>query len=628
MTSRPYKLGRITDGPDKGKPLTIADTDIDTHGVIFGVPGSGKSKFGHNFARQHRRHGRGICIIEPGDLIDDLMAEDAHEVMATGDRSILKKIHVVELSPFQLVRYDPFRFHYHKAIHPDFRKTVYRAWQHTKVQSVAEIYQWKQGQSTDFEGMPTLQRNFINMFTAVTTMVDDRRLTAADAEILMDIHHPDHHRVFDRLRPHLPREIVADFELLHEYRNPRDVRQDLGSFVNRIRTTHGPMVKEMIATDGTLPSIDLYGIIQRGDSLYVKTGKTPFASNDQNLVLASMIFHDLVETAYLTPRERRRPFTIFIDEAQKIVRDGIGDTMLTARKYKLGIVMATPSPVNLRSRDIDLAPQVLNAANLIVVFRTTWPEQLKELAEFVYAQNLDFTELMHEVERRAGQEWMEVDEWSETLNRSSGTAHADGVTVRKGTSDQQSNGFGNAANTGANFDPQGRLQGITRGNGRTNSHVTSHGNQTSTGSQSSDTVTEGESYGITISHKMVHLEKIVRELQRTGQLERSVADQIARFAQRISSQSRRNATVRVGNGKAVHIETFEVRDPFRSEEARSRAVEWMKRELFRTHDYYFTPTLDSEEQRRRVDAFVNGIPIPVGVDRERQETGDDDSPLL
>ncbi|MCA9224632.1 MAG: hypothetical protein KDA47_03440, partial [Planctomycetales bacterium] len=104
--------------------------------------------------------------------------------------------------------------------------------------------------------------------------------------------------------------------------------------------------------------------------------------------------------------------------------------------------------------------------------------------------------------------------------------------------------------------------------------------------------------------KLVHLDDIVREPQKTGSLETSVADQVARFAQRISSLPQRRAFVRVRDRAAEEIESLDVSDPFRSPEAQARAVDWIKRRLYDVQPYYFTPCLDDDEQRRRLDAFV------------------------
>jgi len=641
---RRYRLGHIRDNRKTKKrsvgnrvrtsrfalPLfELTDDELNTHLMVTGTTGGGKSRFLWQLLREHRRNGRGCGVIEPGDLIDDFLADCAREVMETGNCGLLKKLHVVELSPFQEARYDPFHFFYPKSNHPEMRETVYRSWQHTKVQSVAEVYQWKQGQSTDFEGMPNLQRNFINMFTSVSTLVEDRRLSAGDADILIDLNHPDHERVYLRLEPHLPREIVADFEVLHQYRNVRDLRHETGSFLNRIRATHGPLFKEMISADGRQPVLDLFQIIQRGDFLLVKTAKTPFASNDQNLALASLFFHDVAEVMLVTPRDMRKQFTLMVDEAHKIVRPGVGDLARTARKYGLGLVFATTDLASLKRADFDLGSELLNVVNTVIAYRMTWPEDLKTFAEFLYAQNIDFTELLHEVERRAGQEWLQVDEWSETAGRQTSKATSNATTLVSGTSLQEADGRGQRTTQSTSFDALGNPRGTMQGSGNTASHVATHGRQESESVQSGITDTEGESYAITINHKLVHIERIVREIQKTGLLEQAVSDQLARFAQELSSHAQRHATARVREREAVHIETAEVKDPFCSPEAQARAVEWIRRELYRVHDYYFTPCLDPQEQSRRIDEFVG---VSNGGRLENQRVGDqsvvESNPLL
>ncbi len=100
------------------------------------------------------------------------------------------------------------------------RTVVYRAWQHAKVQSRAEVYQWKQNQNTDFEGMPNLQRNMINVLTAASTLVDGRRLSQGDADILVDLQHPKHDSVYECVHPLLDRDIQSDFEVLRHYQLP------------------------------------------------------------------------------------------------------------------------------------------------------------------------------------------------------------------------------------------------------------------------------------------------------------------------------------------------------------------------------------------------------------------------
>jgi len=617
-----YDMGKIRKAPNGSVPPSdadrrnlrshrkrrcfLTDEEVNTHVLVVGTTGSGKSRALWQFLREHRRYGRGFCLIDPGDLAEDFLADIARVMMEREDPDLLKKIHFVELSPYQLARYDPFRFQLPKHVHPELRESFYRSWQHTKVLSFAEIYQWKQGQSANFEGMPRLHRIFVNVFTAISTLIDNRRLSIGDAQILVDVYDPNHHLVYERLRPRLGREIVADFEILHSFKSSRDLRQETESFINRIRSMHGPLLKEMLSGTGKEPVIDLKRIIQRGEFLLVKTARTPYASTDQNAALAAMFIHDVIETVLEMTREERRPFSLFIDEVHKYVRPGIGDIARTARKYKLGLFFATTDLKSLRKGDVDLAPELLSVVNTLIAFRMTWPEDILTISQYLFAQNVDFTELVHEVERRGGPQWFQVNDWSESYSHQSGRGSTSATTVSEGKTSQEASGQSVQRSASLSYRPDGQQTGAARGTSQGETRTASNGTSTSNSTQSGSTENESQGYGVTVNHKMVHIEQAVRERQDTGMLVKSVADQFARFAQMISGQSQRQATVRVRNGKAMQIETAEVRDPFLSADAQARAVEWIKRQLYQVHDYYFTPSLDPEEDERRIREFLSG----------------------
>src|SRR5437764_13899623 len=100
-----YDLGEILDGREL---FRLLDDDLNRHVAIFGDIGSGKSRLLWQLLREHRRNRRGFCLIDPGELWSDFLADCGKEILRTGDRSLLKKIHFVQLNPFQMARYDPF----------------------------------------------------------------------------------------------------------------------------------------------------------------------------------------------------------------------------------------------------------------------------------------------------------------------------------------------------------------------------------------------------------------------------------------------------------------------------------------------------------------------------------------
>lgn len=569
--------------------------------------------------REHRRNSRGFVLIDSGDLEADFLADCARKIIDTGDRQLLSKLHLIELSPFQLVHYDPLRFYYSKTFHPEMAETIYRSWQHTKVQSYSENYQIKQGQSASFEGMPRVQRVFHNVFTAVTTLVQGKRLSVGNADLLIDVMHPLHHRVFDRIRPKLPREIVADFEWLHQMKSVRDFRQETESFLNRIRSFHGPLLKSMLSAGVNDSVFNLEKAIQNGDFVLVKVARSPFVSDDQNTALANMFIHDVAEIVEITSRAKRVPCTLIIDEAHKYVRPGIGELLRTSRKRKLSVVIATTDLVSLVKENVDLASEILAVVNTVIAFRMTGSDDVERMAKYLYSQNIDFTEMLQKVERHGGYEWLQIDESSESHTKMRGSAS--GLAISDGTVEGTATSRAHGAQKQSSFqtNPAGQVDGRGASNATSETRVDANNRSKSNTSQHTTTTNESESMGLTVNHKWVHLQRVIEEMVKTGKLERSVHDQFARFAQIIAGHSRRCASARVQEGKGFEFLTATVKDPFLSPEAQASAVDWIKRELYRTHDYYFTPSLNPSDELARIEEFLSGSAPNISVPEESRK---------
>jgi hypothetical protein len=682
-----YDLGKILDGK---RAFELLEEQLSTGLAVLGTTGGGKSRFLWQLLREHRRNRRGFVLIDPGDLADDFLADCAQEIVTTGDDRILKKIHLLQLSPLQMARYDPLRPPDLGRVHPEVRDVCYRAWQHTKVQSVAEVFQRKQGQ-TDFEGMARLQRVITNVFTAVSTLVGGKRLSVGDALILIDVGHPDHGRVFRRLARRLPREILADFETLHSFKRPQDVRTETESTLNRLRSMLGPLMRQMLSGTGAEPTLSVQKIVERGDYLIVSVKKTPFTSYDQNVGLAGMVIHDWVEALLNCDREKRRGSTLIIDEAHEFMAPDLPRAQRIIRKYGGGLVLCTQDLVSLRKKDLDLAPAVLGLANTIACFRLTWPDDVETMARILFSKNLDFTPLEHDVYQHRGEyDWITIYEKSVQLNQQRQWSHGDTVGRTLSETDQESEQESEQENWSdatseqhgtANADTEGwadqhsSAQGQhdspvlvdgelkrtlqvgtrqdsashTRNGGRTRTATTTEGktrtkggsktkgkgksHATQAGQQQSHSDTEAVALGqgLSVAEKHMPMPRIVHDKQKTGALERSLPDQLAQFGQEIATLPRQQAVVRVREGEAVRIEVAEVRDPFASPTAQMKAVDWMKRRLYEAHDYYFTPSADPEDEERRIADFVDEADEPVVVeqagDEDRTETAEE-SPML
>ncbi len=683
MSELKFKIGKVI---ETDEPFSITEEETATHTVCLGATGSGKSRAVIDNVLQHFDHNMGAAVIDPhGDTVEDILGHLANRVVATGKKNWLKRVHYLEPSPFRCFKYNPCRFFYPKQFHQDFLESLKIAWRHAKADRIAEVLQRKQGQS-DFEGMPRLQRMLRNVLTAVLTEVQGKRISLADADILLNIHHPLHGRVFGKIARRLPREVVADFEILHGFKRVEDLRRETESTVNRFRSLFSPLIKSIVNCD---KGVDLYEIIQKGHLLLVNLRETPFFTHDQKLALGGLFFHDIHETMQVTPRELRKPFTLVIEEAGELISEDLCRAMGAVRKYKLKLVLCGQDLSTFRRKDMDFVPKILSQAGIIQCFNQKWPEDAEILARVMGMGNVEFNWLVQEVERHGGYEWRQVMEYGLSLGRQSSWSDAmseaesdavseqDGVadaTVQNwskvkgsaqavGSSDMAGTGLTNSSSDGRRDSPvlvDARVvntlrlgasqsgQSATNNQAHTDTRTTTQSESESEGGSLGKTIsrmlgkaktlskthshTEGgsESEGLTISRKWVHLARVIREEQRTGTLEKSVADQLEQIAQLISTLRRRQAFVRrPGDRRSVLIQTNEVKDPFESPEALVRAVEWMKRELAQLHDYYFVPDL-ADEGRSLADFLgeLSEEEEPVFVEAAADEAEPEESPLL
>src|SRR5262249_7685219 len=149
----------------------------------------------------------------------DVLADATKEFIRTGDDRILAKTHVLELSPRRLPRIAAFDPPDWTADHPEVRNGLFRAWQETAVQARAQAILRSKGE-IDFGVQVRLARVLTNVLTAVSTLVQGRRIPFGKVKALVDVWHPEHFAVFNQAKGGLPSETAGDFEFLHSLRRP------------------------------------------------------------------------------------------------------------------------------------------------------------------------------------------------------------------------------------------------------------------------------------------------------------------------------------------------------------------------------------------------------------------------
>jgi hypothetical protein len=284
----------------------------------------------------------------------------------------------------------------------------------------------------------------------------------------------------------------------------------------------------------------------------------------------------------------------------------------------------------------------------LVSFRQSWPDDLDILARVIATGNLDFTELIQEIDRDDGYDFLTVEEytrnfsqqdtWSGSISVSkthtitSQTTHASGF--------HESNSFGSSLSTAdgraRTRSPDGRelstADHATSSRAANKSHATGTSNSTADASGQADGQgstlgqTEGGSKGtgLSIARRLLPLSRKRTEIQRTGQLERSIADQFERIRQMFHGLGVSQAIAKVREQhKAFAFETVNVDEKWLPRD-KFQIIEQTKQEITSQHAYFSPARLQrSDEERRLLDYLADASAteaLPQGKSTPRIES--------
>lgn len=620
--------------------LDLTEELLHQSALVLGRTGAGKSRWLHGLAHGAFVDGFNTNVFDPdGDLVENLLAQSARDVAVTGDKKRLRKVHYLDLSFHTAWRYDPFRFRIYERVHPELLQNAYEAWRHCRVDAMGQVLLRNQGQSS-FEGMPRLERVLGLVLTVLSSEIDGKRLSLADAAMVLDFSHPLKDRLWNKVERLLPQHVAADFRLLRHLKRTEDMRRETESTVNKIRSVLGPVTRAIFSEPGK-PSFHFYDAAQRGHLVLVNLRPSMFVSESQAVAIGRMLIYDWISVTTATPRELRKTSVGIIDEAGGLLLPDIGPALRRGRKYKRGIVLASQELSSFRHKEFDLTDVVLSQPHTVISYQQRLPLDLQTLARLMFTGELSFEELVNEVERDGGTEWLPVLErsWSRTRNAGWNEGESDGESDTESESETKTLAEAmNWQDGTSSLDGRGRTSTESQtasgklthewtpglgdrqvGTGTSLAATQNHQegvNHSAGGSKTASAAkqearsrqnTRGRNSGIsgglaegeTLSLRYAQVKKTIRERVATGQLKKPVATQLEEFAQWIFRLKPRFAFALLGND--VHyMESIDVPDPFPSALSIVKAVRWVQRELREVHQYLFTPDLGVEEERRRI----------------------------
>ena len=548
-----------------------------THTAIYGGTGKGKSKLLELILRQLIDQKAGACIIDPhGDLVEDLIAYVLHRYDGT-DAALVRRIHYFEPgSNMGRFRFDPFKY-------DPLPGEDYNAWLKAKVESVARTIIRKQGEA-GFEGKPRLERFLTNTLYAAGVRINREgdHLGVGDALILLDPSHPQHHAIYEVVAPLLPSEIRSDFEKIRASK-PRQQEDWVESTINRLRSFLSPPIRSLF-NGPARETLDFRNIVQQSGIMLVNLRRTRSFTVDQGNAIGGLFINEILEAVQITERAARKPFYLFIDEASRFVGQDLMDTLAQFRKMKLSLCLAVQDLSSLKFREIDMTSKVMSQCGVQVTFQQKFPEDLDVLGQLFGYPVLDFTPLVHEVDRPDG--YVTV----EHTDTSASESNSRGAITNESESRRMFTGQNNLTLADGSSDSRSRSDSFSR------------------------------------QSKTTFLSKYRQELQETGRLKQAITDQFHRIKQMLRTLGVGQAIVSVDGTEPFPLDVHEVKSPFPSfsEEQRLELVDRYKGYLSKQHLYCFQATDENDEETRVADFVAKAARPAVPMQDENPPENEED----
>jgi len=330
------------------------------HLHIIGGTGSGKTNLLFNLLRQDIENGTGIALLDPhGDLVDKVLGIIPHE----------RRHDVVLLDPSDEEFIVPFNF---LSAHSDFEKTLLAS-------DLVAIFR---AQSTSWgDQMNAVFGNAIRAFLESTeggTLADLRRFLLDPGwreNFLATVTDPEIVFYWKRGFPQLGgnKSIGPILTRLETFLSPKPIRYMVSQRENRL---------------------DFAEMMDSGKIFLAKLPQGRMGRENSHL-LGSLIVAKLQQMAMSRQRmdsAQRRPFFVYADEFQNFICPSMAEILSSARKYRIGFVLAHQDLRQL-DRDKEVGAAVLSNAFTRVVFRVG-DSDARALAEgFAHFQPRDLQNL-------------------------------------------------------------------------------------------------------------------------------------------------------------------------------------------------------------------------------------------
>ena len=635
-----YLVGEVLDTHDT---LSLTDADISVHMAVLGNSGAGKSKFLEAFLRQRLQKGKAFALWDPhGDLAKSLLAFVAalKADPTIRDDELWRKVHYLELTPECAFCFDPVSRAPLRSVVGDH---AYYQWLKTRVDRICKVMLRKVPEA-DQDMMNRLKRWLKNVLFACLVAYDDKNTHVGldKALTFTDPEDPQFEMYFDRVKDHLPREVLLDFQKLIGTRRAIDREKWVESTINRLRDCMSPIIKMVYSQ--AKPSIDIKGIIDRQEFLLIDLKETNDFSQDEKVTVGGLLLMEVLsvkEAEENVPEDQRKEFLCCVDEIGELLGDDLKRALGATRKVKCPIVLGAQDLSTFARGDFDMAAKVLTMCGTVVCFANTFLKDKQILGDRVFCGNRDlFTQRMIEHQRVRGDRHLKIDEisegygvtenWTETETKTHSRTHAESIgealAIAENFSDTSTTSTG-LSRRGVTGNPEmgtankATAVGHAQGGGTTATNNKAATDTKGDSNSLSKALGGGKNQTINIAHKNLIMPNVVSEFEADGTLKEGAPElQSARDEQRIHTLGIGQAAVAIrGRREAVIVQCAEVREWWPDGATKYAAIARMKARLEELHPYCHRPKLRSSASAVADEPEIIDVGNPLPQEEPKQK---------
>jgi hypothetical protein len=328
-----YVLGTLS----SGESVPLLQTDRRRHLAIFGQTGTGKTGLLTNLMRADLLGGAGFCFLDPhGDACKDIAA-------ATPADRMNDVIYLDPSDPTYTFAYNPL------AAIPETERA-------TAAANIVSAFKNIWGHSWG----PRLEYILTN---ALRLLLDTRDQSLLGLPRLL---------VDDKFRNWLVSRcsdpvIRAFWQTEYAAYDPRHRTEAIAPIQNKIGILlSNPFVRSILCQNAS--TLDIEGVMNKGKVLIVNLSKGNLGTEPAHLLGALLVtaISQAAEARRNIPEDKRRDFTLYVDEFQNFATDSFASILSEARKWRLSLVAVNQHVAQLSE---PLQQAVFGNVGTIVAFR-------------------------------------------------------------------------------------------------------------------------------------------------------------------------------------------------------------------------------------------------------------------